>query len=60
MQPIIPKQLYYVLVRPVIFKGGTPEEEGSEFLNFHLKLLMKNSWSYICDSLHFANKIKRI
>ena len=58
--PKIHKRLQNVPGRPVISNCGTPTEKASEFLNFHLKPLMQNSWSYIRDSSDFIEKMKRI
>ena len=42
--------------RPVISNCGTP----TEFVDFHLKPIMQNGWSYIRDSSDFINKIKNL
>ena len=44
----------------MISNGGTPTEKASEFLDSHLKTIMKESWSYIKDSTNFINKIGQI
>ena len=46
--------------RPVISNCGVPTEKVSEFLDFHLKPIMKNVKSYIRDSGHFLEKIRNI
>ena len=46
--------------RPVIPNCGAPTEKASKFLDFHLKPVMKRSWSYIKDLVDFTEKIKRI
>ena len=38
----------------------SPTEKASEFLDFYLKPLMQNGWSYIRDSGDFIDKMKRI
>ena len=58
--PKIHKGLSNVPGRPVISNCGTPTEKASEFLDYHLKLVMQRSWSYIKDSEDFIEKIKRI
>ena len=47
--PKIHKRLSNVPGRPVISNCGTPTEKASEFLDFYLKPLMQNGWSYIRD-----------
>ena len=54
------KRLSNVPGRPVISNCGTPTEKASEFLDFYLKPLMQNGWSYLRDSGDFIDKIKRI
>ena len=46
--------------RPVMSNCGTPTEKASGFLDFRLKPLIQNGWSYIRDSGDFIDKIKRI
>ena len=46
--------------RPVISNCGTPTKKASEFLDYHLKPVMRRSWSYVKDSGDFIEKIKRI
>ena len=58
--PKIHKRLENVPRRPVISNCGTPTEEISEFLDFHLKSAMQNGASYVRDSNDFKNKIKNI
>ena len=58
--PKIHKRLSNVPGRPVISNCGTPTEKASEFLDFYLKPLMQNGWSYIGDSGDFIDKMKRI
>ena len=35
-------------------------EKASGFVDFHLKPIMQNGWSYICDSNDLINKIKNL
>ena len=58
--PKIHKRLYNVPGRPVISNCGTPTEKCSEFLDFHLKPVMQNSWSYLKDSGDFLKKMENI
>ena len=58
--PKIHKRLYNVPGRPVISNCGTPTEECSEFLDYHLKPVMQNSWSCLKDSGDFLKKMKNI
>ena len=58
--PKILKRLSNVPGRLVISNCGTPTEKASEFLDFYLKPLMQNGWSYIRDSGDFIDKMKRI
>ena len=46
--------------RPVISNWGMPTEKASEFVDFHLKLIMENGWSYIRDKNDFVNKMKNL
>ena len=48
--PKIHKRLHNVPGRPVISNCGTPTEKASEFLDYHLKPIMKRGKSYIKDS----------
>ena len=58
--PKIHKRLFNVPGRPVISNCGTPTEKASEFLDHHLKPVMRNGLSYIRDSQHFLERIKTI
>ena len=58
--PKIHKRLSAVPGRPVISNCGTPTEKTSEFVDFHLKPIMQNGWSYVRDSNDFINKIKNL
>ena len=58
--PKIHKPFSNVTGRPVISNCGTSTEKASEFLDFYLKPLMQNGWSYLRDSGDFIDKIKRI
>ena len=58
--PKIHKRLSDVPGRPVISNCGTPTERISEFLDLHLKPIMRDGNSYIRDSSHFLEKIKSI
>ena len=51
------RRLYNVPRRPVISNSGNPTEKASEFLNNHLKPILKNNWSHIRDSGDFIDKI---
>ena len=57
--PKIHKRLSAVPGRPVISNYGTPTEV-SEYLDYILKPIMQDSWSYIKDSGDFLKKIKSI
>ena len=46
--------------RPVIFNCGTPTEKVSEYLDFLLKPVTQDGWSYIKDTGDFLKKIKRL
>ena len=46
--------------RSVIFNCGNLTEKCSEFLDYHLKPVMQNSWSYLKDSGDFLKKMKNI
>ena len=56
--PKIHKRLANVPGRPVISNCGTPAEKVSEYLDFLLKPVMQDGWSYIKDTGDFQ-KIKR-
>ena len=45
--PKIHKRLSNILGRCVTSNCGAPKEKASEFLDFYLKSLMQNDWSYI-------------
>ena len=45
---------------PVISNLGTLVEKVSEYLDFCLKPIMQNRWSYVKDSSDFKNKIKKL
>ena len=51
--PKINKRLSAYLVRPVISNGGTTTEKVSEYLDFILKPIIQDRWSYIKDSGDF-------
>ena len=48
--PKIPKRLANVSGEPIISNCGTPRENVSDDLDFLLKLVMQDDWSYIKDS----------
>ena len=54
----IHKRLYNVPGRPVISNCGTPTEKVSEFLDNHLKPVMREGMSYIKYSNDFMHKIR--
>ena len=58
--PKIQKRLSAVLGRPLISNCSTPTEKVSEYLDYILKPIMQDSWSYIKDSGDFLKKIKNI
>ena len=58
--PKIHKRLSAVPGRPVISNCGTPTEKVSEYLDYILKPIMQDSWSYIKDSGDFLKKVKSI
>ena len=58
--PKIHKQLYNIRGRPLISNCRTPTENGSAFLDFHLKPLTQSGWSYIRDSGDFIDQMNRI
>ena len=58
--PKIHKRLSNVPGRPVISNCGTSIEKASEFLDHHLKPIMKARKSYIRDTGHFLEKRKEI
>ena len=58
--PKIHKRLHNVPGRPMIWNCGTPTEEDSEILDYHIKPIMQRGKSYIKDSGDFINKIKTL
>ena len=58
--PKIHKRLSAVPGRPVISNCCTPTEKVSEYLDYILKPIMQDSWSYIKDSGDSLKKIKSI
>ena len=58
--PKIHKHLVNVLGMPIISNCGAPTKKASEFLDVHIKSIMRNGASYIKDSHHFKSKIKNI
>ena len=58
--PKIHKHLSNAPGRPIISNYSTPTEKASEFLDFYLKQLMQNGWSYIWDFADFIGKMRRI
>ena len=58
--PKIYKRLSVVPGRPVISNCGTPTEKVSGYLDYILKPIMQDSWSYIKGSGDFLKKIKNI
>ena len=58
--PKVHKRLSAVPGRPVTSNCGTPTEKVSEYLDYILKPIMQDSWSYIKGSGDFLKKIKNI
>ena len=58
--PKINKRLSAFLGRPVISDCGTTTEKVSEYLDYILKLIMQDRWSYIEDPGDFLKEIKNI
>ena len=58
--PKINKRLYNIPGRPVICNCGTPTEEVSEYLDYHLKPIMRSAKSYIKETGDFVNKHKEL
>ena len=58
--PKIHKRFYNVPGRTRILNCGTPAVKVSEFRDFHLKPLMQIGCSYIRDSKHVIDKMKKI
>ena len=56
--PKIQKRLSAVLGRPLISNCSTPTEKVSEYLDYILKPIMQDSWSYMEDSSDFLKKVK--
>ena len=52
------QKLYDVLGRPVISNCGTPTGKMSEYLDDHLKPIMRSAKSYIRDTIDFLKRIK--
>ena len=58
--PKIHKRTFNVPGRPVISNCGTPTEKVSEFLDFHLKPVMRGGKSYVKDTGDFLEKLKSL
>ena len=58
--PKIHKRLHDVLGRPIISNCSFYTENISSFLDHHLQSLVQRVKSYIKDTNHFLNKIKKI
>ena len=58
--PKIHRRLYDIPGRPVISNCCTPVEKVSEFLDHHLKPIMKEGWSYIKNIEDFLKKIQNM
>ena len=58
--PKIQKRFFNAPGRPVMWNCGSPAEKVSEFLDSHLKNIMKENWSYIKGSNDFINKTKSL
>ena len=56
--PKIHKCLSAIPGRPVIYYCGTPTEKVSQYLDYILKPIMQDRWSYNKDSGDFLKKIK--
>ena len=54
------KRLFNVLGRPVISNFSNATGKCAEFLDYHLKPVMQNSWSYLKDPGDFLKKMKNI
>ena len=52
------KRLFNVPGRPVISNFDNPTKKFLEFLYYHLKPVMQNSWSYLKSSGYFLKKMK--
>ena len=46
--------------RPIVSSNGHPTERISQFVDFHIKLLVANPPSYIKDTTHFLNNLNNI
>ena len=57
---VIHKRLSAVPGRPVISNWDTPAEKFYEYLDYILKAIMQDSWSYIKYSGDFLKKIESI
>ena len=60
MLPKIHKRLRNVSGRPVVLNCGFYTENISSFLDYHLQPLAQKVKSYIKDTNHFLNKIKKL
>ena len=58
--PKIHKRLFNVPGRPDISNCGTPTKNVLEYLDFCLKPIMQNGWSYVKDSSDVKNRIKKL
>ena len=58
--PKIHKRLANVQGRPFISNCATPTEKVSEYLDFPLKPVMQDGWSYITDIGHFLKRTRRL
>ena len=58
LAPKIHKRLFDVPGRLVISNYGTPTEKVSEFLDYHLQLVMKGGRSYVKDTQDLLEKLK--
>ena len=58
--PKIHKRLHNVPGRPLISNCGFYTENISSFLDYHLRPLVQKVKSYIKDTIHFLNKIKKL
>ena len=58
--PKIHKRLSNVPGRPVHSNCGVPTEKVSEFLDSHMRPIMRSDWSYIKDSENFINKSRKL
>ena len=59
-QPKIHKRLYDVPGRPVISNCDTLTEKVSEYLDYHLKPIMRSAKSYIRDTSDFLKRLKEL